>query len=344
MHSAIRSIGRFGLGAFFFALIFLVVDTLLVPQIFDPARLAGYARSDYWSEAFVRESSTVTDGEIISQTSVGDVSTMADFDGRYINVEGGLRLTEPVPVNATRRIVAFGGSTTFGEHVPDALTWPSQLAQRTLKREAQVINAGLSGATFADRVKAFEGLGLTNSDDVAIFFVGVNDAVIGYQTNQVVGPLARWPRLRRLIEVTMSWSRSGRIALDRSQQLSFEITATSTEAVDRFRNSLARAEEVALANNVRLLVVLQPSRLIETRPAWGTSNESIEESYIASLRDFYRLLIGSPEFQDRIVDGTRIFDSLAESPYLDFVHVQEDGNEAIASFMYAELDSRGWLD
>ncbi len=344
MKSVIRTVGRFGLGAFIFALMFLVIDTLLVPRIFGVARPAAYARSDYWSEVFVRESSTVTDGKIGRQTSVGDVSIIADFDGRYINVEGGLRLTEPVPVNTTRRIVAFGGSTTFCEHVPDALTWPSQLARGVLGREIEVINAGLSGATFADRVIAFEGLGLTNSDDVAIVFVGVNDAVVGYQANQVVGPLARWPRLRRLIEVTMSWSRSGRIALGRSQQLSFEITASAGEAIDRFRNSLARAEEVALANNVRLIVVLQPSRLIENRPIWGTPNESIEESYIESFRDFYRLLIGSPEFQDRIVDGTRIFDSLNESPYLDFVHVQEDGNEAIANFMYAELDSRGWLD
>ena len=344
MKSVIRTVGRFGLGAFIFALMFLVIDTLLVPRIFGVARPAAYARSDYWSEVFVRESSTVTDGKIGRQTSVGDVSIIADFDGRYINVEGGLRLTEPVPVNTTRRIVAFGGSTTFCAEVPDSLTWPSQLARGVLGREIEVINAGLSGATFADRVIAFEGLGLTNSDDVAIFFVGVNDAVIGYQANQVVGPLARWPRLRRLIEVTMSWSRSGRIALGRSQQLSFEITASAGEAIDRFRNSLARAEDVALANNVRLIVVLQPSRLIENRPIWGTPNESIEESYIESFRDFYRLLIGSPEFQDRIVDGTRIFDSLNESPYLDFVHVQEDGNEAIASFMYAELDSRGWLD
>ena len=344
MKSVIRTVGRFGVGAFFFALIFLIVDTLLVPRIFDAARLAAYARSDYWSEAFVRESSTVTDGEIIRQTSVGDVSILTDFDGRYINVEGGLRRTEPVPVNPTRRIVAFGGSTTFCEHVPDALTWPSQLAQRVLERETQVINAGLSGAEFDNRVKAFEGSNLTRSGDVAIFFVGVNDAVIGYQANQVVGPLARWPLLRRFIEVTLSWSRSGRIALDRSQQLSFEITATSTEAVDRFRLSLARAEEVALAKNVRLLVVLQPSRLIETPHIWGTVNESVEESYIKSFRDFYRLLIDSPDFHNHFIDGTRIFDSLNESPYLDIVHVQEDGNEAIASFMYAEIKSRGWLD
>ncbi|MCX6537253.1 MAG: hypothetical protein NT119_12000 [Actinobacteria bacterium] len=344
MKSVIRTAGKFGLGAFFFVLMFLVTDMLLVPRIFGVVRQAAYARSDYWSEAFLKESSMVADGEIIHQTSVGDVSIMTDFDGRYINVDGGLRRTEPVPVNATRRIVVFGGSTTFCAEVPDALTWPSQLARRVLERETQVINAGLSGAEFANRVEALEGSNLTRSGDVAIFFVGVNDAVIGYQANQVVGPLARWPLLRRFIEVTLSWSRSGRIALNRSQQLSFEITASSQDAVDRFRISLARAEEVALAKNVRLLVVLQPSRLIETPHIWGTVNESVEESYIKSFRDFYRLLIGSPDFHDHFVDGTRIFDSLNESPYLDIVHVQEDGNEAIASFMYAELKSRGWLD
>jgi len=342
--SVIRSIGRFGIGAFIFALMFLVIDTLLVPRIFDVARLAAYAQSDYWSEAFVEESNMVADLRSNRQTSVGEVWTSADFDGRYIKVVNGLRVTEPVPANPTRRIVAFGGSTTFCAEVPDSLTWPSQLARSVLGREIEVINAGLSGAKFADRVNAFEGLGLTNPGDVVIFFVGVNDAVIGSQANQVVGPLARWPRLRRFIEVALSWSNLGRIALDSSQQLSFDITATSTEAVDRFRLSLLRANEVALAKNVRLLVVLQPSRLIETRPIWGTQKEIVEESYIAAFRDFYRLLIGSPDFPDRIVDGTRILDSLNESPYLDIVHVQEDGNKAIASFMYDELESLGWLD
>jgi hypothetical protein len=269
---------------------------------------------------------------------------MTDFDGRYINVVNGLRVTEPLPANPTRRIVAFGGSTTFCAEVPDALTWPSQLAQRVFDRETQVINAGLSGAEFANRVEALEGLNSTRSGDVAIFFVGVNDAVVGYQANHVVGPLARWPRLRRLIEVTLSWSRSGRIALDRSQQLSFEITASSQVAIDLFRNSLARAEEVALANNVQLLVVLQPNRLMANRLTWGSPKESIEESFVESFRDFYRQIIREPEFQGRIVDGTRIFDSLDESPYLDFMHVQEEGNEAIANFIYTELESRGWLE
>lgn len=285
----------------------------------------------------------VSDLLSLAETSVGDVKTSVDFDGRYIDVVNGLRRTEPVPARPSRRIIAFGGSTTFCVEVPDALTWPSQLAQLVFDNETEVINAGLSGATFADRVKAFEGLGLTDSDDIAIFFVGANDAVIGNQINQVIGPLARWPRLRRFIEVTMSWSESGRIALDRSQQLSFDITSSPPEVLEGFRQTLLRAEEVAQAKSVRLLVVLQPSRLVVTRSTWGTLNESLEESYIKSFRNFYSQLTSSPEFQGQIVDGTRIFNSLNDSPYLDFVHVQEDGNEAIASFMYAELESRGWL-
>ena len=343
MKSVIRSAGRFGLAAFFFALMLVVVDTLIVPKIFGVERLAAYSRSDYWSEAFIKESSTVADRFVIRQTSVGDVLITADFAGRHINVEGGLRRTEPVPVDSTRRIISFGGSTTFCGEVPDALTWPSRLARRVLDHEIEVKNAGFSGAKFANRVNAFEGLDLTNSGDIAIFYVGVNDAVIGSQANQVVGPLARWPQLRRLIELTLSWSNLGGIALKRSQNISYDIAATSTEAVDQFRQSLERAEEVARDKNVRLLVVLQPSRLMANRPTWGTPSESIEESFIASFRDFYLQVIGSPQFQGRIVDGTRIFDSLDESPYLDFMHVQEDGNDAIANFMYAELESRGWL-
>lgn len=344
MKSVIRRVGRFGLGLFFFAVMFLIVDTFLVPQDSAVKRPAAYTRSVYWSEAFAKESSNLVDLISVRMTPVGYVRTMTDFDGRYINVVSGLRRTYPVPADSTRRIVAFGGSTTFCGEVPDALTWPSQLARRVLDLEFEVINAGSSGATFADRVKAFEGLGLANSGDVAIFFVGVNDAVIGSQANQVVGPLARWPRLRRLIEVTLSWSNLGRIVLDQSQQLSFAITATSTEAVELFRRSLLRAEEAALAKNVRLLVILQPNRLMANPSTWGTPSEGVNQKFIESFRDFYRLVIDSPEFEGRIVDSTRIFDSLDESPYLDYMHVQEEGNNAIASFVYDEINSRGWLD
>ena len=344
MKTIIRVFGKFLLGTLFFALMFLIIDSLLVPRIFGDVRPEAYKKSYYWGESFVKESSKVADLRSIKRTSVGDVLTSSNFDGQYIDVVRGLRRTEPVPISPKYRIVTFGGSTTFCVEVPDALTWPSQLAQKVFDREIEVMNGGLSGATFADRVKAFEGLDLTNAGDVAVFFVGINDAVIGNQNNQVVGPLARWPRLRRAVEISLGLSNSGRLVLDRSQQLSFEITASTSEAVARFRQSLVSAEEFAASSHVRLLVVLQPSRLISGSPIWGNPTESVGESFSKSFRDFYRQIINGSDFQGRVVDGTRIFDSLNESPYLDFAHVQESGNQAIASFIFSELKKREWLN
>lgn len=340
----IRSARSVGIFMILFVVIFLAVDSLLVPRLFDVRRPAAYSESVYWSEAFDKESSLVADLRSVRRTSMGEVSIAADYESRYFNIKDGLRRTLPSPVNPTRRIIAHGGSTTFCVEVPDDLTWPSQLARRVLAKEVEVINAGLSGAKFADRVNAFRGLGLAKPGDIAIFFVGVNDAVLGEQENQVVGPLARWPKIRRALEATMDWSNSGRIALKRSQQLSFNITADSSEAVHQFRQSLLEAERFAVANKVRLLVVLQPSQLTETKPVWGSPNDLVEKRYKDSFVEFYSQILTSIEFKGRVIDGTQMFNSLVESPYLDFVHVQEDGNEAIAKFFYAELERRGWLD
>ena len=80
-------------------MMFLLVDTFFVPQFFGVARPAAYSRSEYWSEAFIKESAMVADLSITRQTSVGDVRLTADFAGRHINVVGGLRRTEPVPAD-----------------------------------------------------------------------------------------------------------------------------------------------------------------------------------------------------------------------------------------------------
>ena len=50
---------------------FLIVDTLLVPRIFEVARPDAYDKSDYWGESFVNESSIVSDLRSIQETSVG---------------------------------------------------------------------------------------------------------------------------------------------------------------------------------------------------------------------------------------------------------------------------------
>jgi lysophospholipase L1-like esterase len=340
----VRAVVRLGIAVGVFGSLFFVADALVVPRLIDSNRPAAYARSDYWGADFKAEATVVADLRTTRETSVGTVQMSSDFKGRYISVEGGLRRTVPVPASAQQRVVAFGGSTTFCVEVPDALTWPSQLARRVVDREIQVVNVGLSGASFADRVSALEGLGLTSSGDVAVFLVGGNDAVIGQQENEVVGPLARWPRLRRVIEMSLGWSNVGRFALERSQQLRFTVTGNTAEAVETFRESLNRVNRAAQALGVRVLVVLQASEIIDVRSGWVMTAADLDADYVRSFREFYERVRIDPELRNRIVDGTAMFDPLRISPYLDFLHVQEDGNKAIANFVYAELDRRGWLD
>ena len=339
-----RTLGRLGIAVGVFAVTFIVVDAVVVPRLVAADRPSAYSRSDYWGAQFSAEATVAADLRSTRQTLVGPVEMSSDFEGRYITVEDGLRRTVPEPASARRRVAVFGGSTTFCVEVPDELTWPSQLARRIVDREIRVINVGLSGASFADRVSAFEGLGLTRPGDVAVFFVGANDAVIGSQKNEVVGPLARWPRLRRAVELTLGWTNAGRLALKRSQQLLFQIEGTSREAVDRFRGSLDEVERAAEERGVRILVVLQPSELVAAEPGWAASGQVVDERFRTAFRDFYADALRAPDIRGRIVDGTNAFSRLDESPYLDFVHVQEDGNRAIADFVYAELERRGWLD
>ncbi len=73
-----------------------------------------------------------------------------------------------------RRIVAIGGSTTYGTLVTDADAWPSVLG-RTLGPGFELVNLGVPGYTSAENLiqTAFRVPEL--SPDVAIYYLGWND-------------------------------------------------------------------------------------------------------------------------------------------------------------------------
>ena len=339
-----RALAGVGISGAVFVVAFLLVDTFVVPRLVAPRRPAAYAKSDYWGPDFLRESAEVADLRSIRQTPMGPVNLSGDYRGRWINVDQGFRRTVPRPASPSRRIVVLGGSTTFCVEVPDELTWPSQLAARLESTSTEVINAGLSGATLEDRLDVAERLDLLRPGDLAVFFVGVNDAVVGSQRNQPIGALARWPRLRTAIQRLFGWSNSGRLALARGQELRFEIELEPREAAERFLPLTARALQVASRRGADALVVLQPAAIFGDRRGWSRTIAALNPDYQAAFVEFYEIVLRAPVAGGAVTDGTEIFDELDESPYLDFAHVQEDGNRAIADFVYEELAARGWLD
>lgn len=94
----------------------------------------------------------------------------------------GFRGTGIIPMEkppGAYRILCLGDSYTFGAYVDDDRTWPAQLGAtmdgRVPGRQAQVINAGISGFTIEDELAFLKEHGLSLSPDMVIVAFVLND-------------------------------------------------------------------------------------------------------------------------------------------------------------------------
>lgn len=103
------------------------------------------------------------------------------WDG--VNARGvrGPLVAAPKP-DGVFRIVALGGSTTFGHDLADDETWPAQL-QRILREDygysqVEVVNLGVPGFHSTDSVVSLATRGLALDPDLVITYDGLNDVVV----------------------------------------------------------------------------------------------------------------------------------------------------------------------
>jgi lysophospholipase L1-like esterase len=114
----------------------------------------------------------------------------APMKGQTINVdEQGIRLTPGAECTAgSFKVFAFGGSTMWGTGAPDWATIPAYL-QSSIKPLKDgpvcVVNFGESGFTSTQSViELMVQLQAGNIPDVTIFFDGVNDVYVAYQSGR----------------------------------------------------------------------------------------------------------------------------------------------------------------
>jgi len=104
-------------------------------------------------------------------------------DWEDINSRGyrGDLVTLPKP-DGIFRIVAIGGSTTYGHGLPTDQTWPYQLQQILRDQyglaKVEVVNLGAPGYYSLDSVVNLATRGLAHEPDLVLAYDGVNDAVI----------------------------------------------------------------------------------------------------------------------------------------------------------------------
>ncbi|MFM9085307.1 MAG: SGNH/GDSL hydrolase family protein, partial [Acidimicrobiia bacterium] len=251
------------------------------------------------------------------------------------------RRTTDAPLEPDRRVVLFGGSTTFAAAVGDRDTWASVL-QRRLNAEGlsvRVDNFGVQGAAIMHMAPWVEReLGVTiRRGDVVVIYAGVNEAknAVLFRGN-VVDRLRR--RYGRLDDVVAWLSRRSDMAYLVERTLNTGAPVIEESSFSLTADGLSRIEEMTKLVGARLVVVLQPHAFTRAR---ATSYErAIRESmtqFPGAIDTVYPRIADTLLAVPGAIDGRAIFDTFDGSPYLDWCHVGVEGNRAIGDWLADRL-------
>jgi hypothetical protein len=321
-----------------------------------------YRGADYFNEAFLKEAQASVSGHLT------DVAELRDYRGEYFNVIGGFRLTTDAPRDPERRVLLFGGSTLFGQEVPDSQTIASHL-QRLLNAQGvrwEVRNFGLVGMNAAQQTRILQGVPL-RKNDMVVYYHGVNDIYYlvfgGYRDGWVNGVPAFRPvqklsslhkTLHRWHERFKDYSYTAQVALDiyqRAEPMTVtdpaELERNVEFAVGQFRSAVRDAAAIARGSGVEFVQFLQPQvfanaqltpyeRALVANPL-GTA-PGVETAF---RKGYPRLREAAAALEREGIAYRDISDALdrrrpGEEVFLDFCHVAHRGNELVAQRMMRE--------
>jgi lysophospholipase L1-like esterase len=153
------------------------------------AQVVVHARTNAWPIADRNEEVFQRHPWLVGAPRPGAV---VDRDGVVISIDSlGFRgkdfpLVKP---DSVLRVLALGGSDTFGVGVTDSATWPAKLEFRLdaalsqsggRYRRAEVINAGVPGYSTLENLITFESRGVFLRPDVVVMYQGINDMRSGH--------------------------------------------------------------------------------------------------------------------------------------------------------------------
>jgi hypothetical protein len=314
-----------------------------------------YRGGGYFGPEFLKESESSVSGRF------GDVVELANFQGKYFNILGGMRVTTDVPRQPVKRVLMFGGSTLFGQEVPDRYTIASYL-QRQLNAAGvrwEVKNYGLPGMNAAQQTRILKTVEVRKGD-IVVFYHGVNEIYYtvfgGYRDGWKSGvpafrPVQKLSALHRILhdwhERFKDYSFTAQVALDIYQRAEpstitdpEELRRNTDVAAEHFANAVSEAAAFARSAGAEFVHFLQPQvfanarltpyeeRLIanplQTPPGLGTA---FSNGY-PRLRAAAESIRKDAAFVD--ISGALDGRPQGEEVFLDFCHIAHQGNERIA--------------
>lgn len=328
-------------------------------RLFRLSQPAPYQNADYFSAEFIAESWTQPGGWEYGAEFI----LPNDYAGTWFNVVNHRRVTTDLPATFQHTVYLFGGSTVYDSEVPDGYTIASYL-QRTLNETQpgmyRVENMGVTTVTSTQEVARLKTIDL-QPGDIVILYHGVNDAMQGIyykmpdgqmavnllQRYETMPPLQRlkfdlWrdysPTLASAALLLYPYSMSVPEHLTDPEQLA-RLRATVTISYER---NLSEAVAYTERHGATLLVFLQPNLFT---PASPTRYEQVlqRNPYIVppgmalALTEGYAAL-RQANHPARWTDMSAAFDGNDGELFLDYCHINHEGNRLAAAVMANEIE------
>ena len=268
--------------------------------------------------------------------------THKDFDGAYIKIREGRRVTIGSTGLRQKRILVFGGSTIFCGEMPDSLTVPSQLQAMLLADgiDADVLNFGIQGIRIENQFKILKSVPSLGPDDIVIFYDGVNDLEKVYdsglvlknnqtpwrQINQITSELENRSWFIRYLAPTVYLESRG-IGQEFLGSQAKQLVIDNWFAFDK------RARTYVENKGATFIHILQPNLLTYTK---ASEIGRVRQKW-SDMQSIQNDLVSYATPDMKIENFTKVLDGLDTTPFFDWAHLDEVGNKKVAEEMFAAL-------
>ncbi|MCX7933802.1 MAG: SGNH/GDSL hydrolase family protein [Planctomycetota bacterium] len=285
-----------------------------------------------------------------------------NYQDAFFTVTGGCRETPGFMWDSAalpRAIFCLGGSTTYCSEVPDAFTWPAQLQamlrENANTRDCRVINLGASSVHSGQEVERlrFE-IERGRRPFLCIFLNGINDIMQGVFYNNpggvifesekqlAEGILLRIAGRSAFFNLLRRWHRREVPPPHLSDPDLVARLAVRTAEI--YESNLREARRICEISGSRFAVFLQPCLFTLRRPL-SAHEAQIAGQWPAAARFCCEKTY--PQLRERIArlqkegfaayDITDAFDTAAQPIFLDYCHVECDGNRLLAERIYQHI-------
>ncbi len=303
-----------------------------------------YKNSHYISDSFLDESFQENFWETPPNTRIV-IPKKRNIKGKYINVLDYLRLTTDTPVVYDQRIFMFGGSTVFCSEVPDSFTICSFLQREINKNHysTRVFNYGATSVNVKQQLERFHRDIKIRKQDIVIFYDGVNDVIQGvYHGNSDGWIVGNNRKTHYLIILLRKYKKYSAILRFFNKELTTapNITDENIHLTSRnYFDVISKMDDILRENNGNFYHFLQPH--LFTKQSHNNYEKKLEEiesiipvNIPRALIETYPHLVKTAQNLEFSYDLSSVLDTLKQSPYLDFCHINEYGNRIIASNIF----------